>query len=315
MRILWQELKKIVRQSLGTENMFGYRSTVANQLYLLYCFSGHIYFTDKVDKRVKYFWYSLVSSQLILSWVLGWSYLWYDDKNDLVLMLNMATSIGCVHMEMLGFPFILHLFGDRIEAMIECVDRLMNIKLQTTVLNDVKKYFSFFFIPLFVCTLVFLSASFLDVILFFEQDKVSNYVYYAFPPPLVQKYSSFASFMMATCVTDILFVVEILEVSLVLALMLYWSIICCGQMISIKDGLESRTRDLNLYSDAELALLPEWRRIIECTLKRAIREFQIATRLMKYMRGCVESIGTIYIIATFCYGVALLYACLSVSNL
>ncbi|XP_065224027.1 uncharacterized protein LOC135848150 [Planococcus citri] len=314
MRILWHELKKITRQSLGTENIFGYRSTVANQLYLLYCFCGKIYFTDKVDKRVKYLWYSLVSSQLIFSCVLGWSYLWYDDKNDLVLMLNMSMSIGCIHTTTLGFPFILYLFSDRIEAMIDFVDGLMNVKFQNTVLKDVKKYFSFFFTSLFVCVLVFLLASFLDVILFFEEDKVSIYAYYAYPPPMVQKYSSFGSFMMATGVTGILFVVITLEVWLVFALMLYWSIICCSQLTSVKDGLHARTCDLNQYSDTEIALSQEWRGIFECTLKRSIREFQMATRLINYMRGYVESICTILFIALFCYGVALLYACLSVST-
>ncbi|XP_065222145.1 uncharacterized protein LOC135846790 [Planococcus citri] len=316
MKILCQEFKKIWRQMLGTENIFGFKSTVANQLYLLYCFSGHIYFTDKVHKQVKYIWCGLVSCQILFSYIFGLSYLWYDEKNDLVKMLYTANSFGAIHMATLGFPLLSHLFGDRVQAMIKFVDSFSNIQSsstfdQNTVLEDVKKYFLIFTTPLITSALVYMFGCVPDVVLFFEEDKVRDYFYYPYPPPMVQKCSSLTSFMIMGSATSMLFLLMLFEFYSVFGFMLYWNIICCNQLIVVKNELNARTVRLNEYSDHEVKSLREWNGIFKRTLERSITGLQLATRLTNELREFFEAIVTIIAITAFGYGVALLYFCFS----
>ncbi|XP_065216442.1 uncharacterized protein LOC135842754 [Planococcus citri] len=316
MKILWQELKKIFRQLRGSENIFGYKSTVANQLYLLYCFAGHIYFTDKVHKRVKYFWYGIVSCQLLYSSVIGLEYLWLEKKIDLMLKLHVVNFVGMINSTAVFYPIIMYLCRDRIEALIQHVDNILLLDLgsglkQKKMIADAKKYFALYLIPSVICVLVYSLASIPNIVLFFEEEKISNGLFYAYPPPLVQKYTSMWLYLIATGIIFIVYALTMAQGWSALGFILYWNLICCAQLTSTKDYLHAGTCDLNAYTDEQVKFSDDWNGIFDCMLEHSIKEFQHATRMINYVRELFEGIGTILVTNGFWVGMISLYTCFS----
>ncbi|XP_065215653.1 uncharacterized protein LOC135842228 [Planococcus citri] len=316
MKLLWLELKKIAAQLRGSGKIFGYESTVANQLYLLYCFAGHIYFTDKVHKRVKYFWYGIVSYQLLYSSVISLEYLCLERKTDLMVKLHVLNFACMINTAAIIFPLIVYLCGDRIEALIQHVDDILMLDLgsglkQKKIIADAKKYFALYLIPSAISYLVLTFASVPDVVLFYEEEKLSNSLYYAFPPPLIQKYTSMWLYLIATGIIFIVYALTLAQAWSSLGFVLYCSIIVCVQLTSTKNFLRSRTRDLNVYTDDQVKHSADWNGMFNCMLEHGILEFQQVTRMINYLRKLFEGIGTMLVINGLWIGMILLYTYLT----
>lgn len=284
---LIREVVKIIRQSRGSQNIFGYRSTVANQLYLLYCFSGHIYFCNKIHKQVKYLWCFVIACQLTFASTIALDYLWYLSIDDVMMLFNVINAIGAIQMTTMGIPSIVYLFGDRIEKMIKHVDDILAQEInsggfkQHKIMADSKQRFASFLAPYSVCSVVYFSVCVLDLVLFFEEYKATNYLYYPYPPPMVQTYGSdFRLIFVMQFLTSLMFMFMIFESFSVFSLVLYWNVICCNELIDISTYLFSRSRGLNNYEsmDDGYRVLARWDTVFECTLEHSIKKFQKTTQ-------------------------------------
>lgn len=284
MKILCRELMKLARQLRGSENIFGYKSTVANQIYLFYCFCGKIYFTDKIDKRIKYLWCGISSCQVLLSYVIGGTYLWSDDVsgNDMIMMFNVANVVGNLHAVEFVIPLISFLYRNSIEAMIDRVDDILTINgisdsNQEKVMVDARNNFLSFFGLWFIFITITLSICFFDVALLFEESKVENYLYYGLPVFLIRKYSSMGSFFIVNGILTISFAMAMLQGWMALGVSSYWSTVWYSELMVLRDELNSAMRNLNAYFGEDSAISDDWNKAFERVLKRSIGKFRKIT--------------------------------------
>ncbi|XP_065199608.1 uncharacterized protein LOC135831214 isoform X2 [Planococcus citri] len=229
-----------------------------------------------------------------------------------MLKLHVVNLVGMINSTTILCPIIMYLCRDRIEAMIQLVDNILMLDLgsgfkKKKILSDAKKYFAVYLIPHVICCLVYSFASIPDVVLFFEEEKLSNSLYYAFPPPLVQKYASIWLFLIATGIIFIVFALTMAQGWSVFSLILYWNIICCAQFTSIKNYLHAGTCDLNAYTDEQVKFSDDWNEVFDCMLEHSIKEFQCAIRIIGYLRGLFEGIATMLVTNGFWIGMIALY--------
>ena len=286
---LYRELKKFTKQIYGSENIFGYKSTEANQLFAFYCIFGKIYFTNKINPWVKYLWYLLNLSEISFFCIIGWVFFWYDTNNDLMLKLNVANAIGANFVEIFGFPLIVYLYGNEIDTMIKLVDDI----LQTTTKADVshrldqesptiKKgtIFASVLGPMILCFMVIYSfICYFDMILFYDAKKVKNYLYYAYPTPLMQDYGTLRYFFIANSISTFFLEIYMFQLMSSLAIALQWNRICCHELIRIKDDFDSATRRLteHIEDDTGEITWKQWNRDFQSITRRATERFQKIT--------------------------------------
>ncbi|KAL6955806.1 hypothetical protein U1Q18_050262 [Sarracenia purpurea var. burkii] len=177
---------------------------------------------------------------------------------------------------------------------------------QSSVIADAKKYLSWFLTPFVEFDVIYSSICVLDIELFFEPDKPINYLYYPLPPPMVHQYTSSRIFFVVDGLVFVLITMALVQAWLAFGLILYWNVICCNELISIRNDLNATTSVLNQHFE-EGKFIVGWDDVFEGALQRAIKKYQKTTLLINYLRGFVETIGTILIIAAFLYGVAFLH--------
>lgn len=100
--------EKIIKQLRGTLNIFGYRSTTANQLYLFYCIGGNIYFDKKIHPILKYSWGTVNLCGVLSSCTTGLACLLYDTTQDVRKLLDIALAIGMSTDLSVVFPAIVY---------------------------------------------------------------------------------------------------------------------------------------------------------------------------------------------------------------
>ncbi|XP_065224465.1 uncharacterized protein LOC135848481 [Planococcus citri] len=326
MTLLWEELKKIVRQLRGLQNIFGYKSTVANQIFLFYCFCGKIYFTDKIHPGVKYLWYILVLSELLISYALTLVYFLYDDEHDVMMMLSAANVVSTSNVAVFGFPLISYICGDHIEAIIDQVDDIFASEENPTgdshsgvkqlrVLADVKNVFWSLLGFFGVCCVVYLFICFFDVVLFFKEEKVKNdYYYYMSPIPPMRKHGSFKLFFIFNGVSTFVFGMFLVKLISVFSVVLYWNTVCRNELICLRDEFHKKSRSLSECMEKGAwtgGTLKKWNRDFNAVIVRGVVKFQETVFLINYLKTFIEVIGSFVTPLAFFYGVAVLYICLS----
>ncbi|XP_065204132.1 uncharacterized protein LOC135834228 [Planococcus citri] len=311
-----QELKKMIRQLRGSENIFDYKSTVANQLYLLYCFSGNIYFTDKISKRVKFLCYSVILCQLLISYSIGLTYfrdIMSASNKNFTMMFDVSSVFGCYQIIEFGFPLISYFYGDRIETMIDHVDAILSSECtlnQNEIMAHAKEKCRLFMGLFAIFCLVYLSAGSFEVILFFDEAKIKNYLYYAAPPPLIGQIEGLLMYFIFNCVLASSYILASLKVWSVLSIVLYWNIICCDQLVSLRDGLGTKMRD---FAESQESW-NTWNVIFERNVANCAKRFQNIMRLVDYLRGFTETIASFYTLASFAFSVLCLHVCVLVRS-
>lgn len=238
---LFREFVKIIKQVglFEAENMFGYRKTLANQLYLMHIVLGSIYWTDKLHWPIKLLYLIPNVSQLIVGTVLCVLYLIHGFKGDFILFTQFAFLILLIIYLIMIVPWANWVFGDDIETMIDLVDRMLIERLPgcgfqhkgiINIRNTLIRDFFIFSIPL----LVYMSAGTCDVLMFYEEEKVKNFIYYTTPFPNIREYGSlkfllFVNIGIASLVGSVPFV----QLWSIIAMPFVWAAICHNEVIYI----------------------------------------------------------------------------------
>lgn len=281
---IFKELKKIAKQIQGSENIFGYKTTEANRLFIFYCIFGNIFFTDKVNRWVKYFWYLLNLCEILFFFVTGLAYFWYEANDDIMLKINIANAIGAFYVQIFGFPLISHLYGDSIETTIELVDDILTIKGSSAFdhrphMIDVGVVFGSILGPMVVSFMViYASICFFDVVLFFDEAKVKNYLYYAYATPLMQEYGTMRYFIVANGISTLLLEIYMFQLFSTLAILLQWNTVCCNELIGVRKDFDDGTRHLNEHIEKCEKTWNEWNGEFENVVQSGIKRFQKIVR-------------------------------------
>lgn len=271
---LYRELKKIIKQMYGSENIFGYKSTAANRLYVFYCFIGKIYSTKKVNHWVKYLWYVLVSSEILFSYFIGLGYLLYDEHTDLMMMFNVANALGANTVATLGFPLVSYFYSADIKAMIELVDDILTTRGQQLVVVDERKGFGWILGPIVVGISIYSLIGVFDVVLFFEEEKLKNYLYYTYPVPLIQRYGTFGYFFFINGISIMVSGLSMFELVSSLAIVLQWNIVCGDELIRIKNDFHAKTFHMEWRIEKGDESWKDWNRDFESAVERGIERFR-----------------------------------------
>lgn len=255
MKALWKSLKKILNQIRGKENIFGYKSTAANQLYLLYCLNGKIYFTHKIHRQVKYLWLVPLTLEISICYFAVVTNLWYDSERDFMMMFDMMNLLGVCNMAVFVFPLISYWFRDNIETMIEAVDeiivmrsrsKLASYSEKTRSIMSLKKVFVFnvsIFCASFMVTFLYL----FDVVIFFEMRKIQSRFYYPLSIPLAKPFRSQDNFFIFNFCLSLVIVQIFGRCFSTLFFMIYWSVTCHNELIHTTNEINTLSNHLNAY--------------------------------------------------------------------
>lgn len=250
--MIWlEELVKIYQQILGKKNIFGYKTTLANQLYLMYCFLGKIHSTDKLHRQTKCVWLlghylpPVVGYLLVISWSVA--YVLDGSKQDFLTLLYTTFIVSLATTLCFGIPLSTYWFRVDIESMIRRLDnilakrpnicaRVKTIHLRKMITND----FLLFWTPMTIYTYV----CYFDVIFFFEEEKLRNILYYPIPFPYVYQYGSAKIFFCCYFVYSFVCFVVYIESYSQLIFLKTWAALCYNEIMFICDDLNNQSRSL-----------------------------------------------------------------------
>ncbi|XP_065207317.1 uncharacterized protein LOC135836420 isoform X1 [Planococcus citri] len=314
MLLLWKELKKIIRQVRGKENMFGYKTTTANQLYLLYCFTGEIYSSDKIHRQVKYFWFIPLTFEISVCYFAVITNLWYGTKKDLMMMFDTMNLLGVCNMSVCILPLISYWFCEDIKAMIAGVDEICalrsisheyNKKRKKGIIN-VKKIIltnaGIFFFS-FLVTFVYLFEAWM----FFDEWKMNSRFYYTLSVPLAERYRNQTNFFLFNGLTSLVIVQLFCRCFSTLAFMLYWSMTCHNELVRAADEMNIILNNLNACIDEEDNPTEVWNRRLIQVLIRYVQRLQKISTIIDHFRGFYQVICSITVPTSFFVVVAQLH--------
>lgn len=99
----------------------------------------------------------------------------------------------------------------------------------------------------FTCITINLTICFLDVALFFEEDKVKNYLYYTQPVFVMRKYNSIGLYFIVNGISTIIFVMMAVNAWMPLGIISYWSMVWYNELILLRDELNTAMQHLDVY--------------------------------------------------------------------
>lgn len=222
--------------------MFGYRNTTTNQLFLFYCFCGKIFFTDKIHKPVKYFWIVLHSIGMLLGNVLGIMYVCQDMEKNLWTHLNVLNFVAISLFLGLYIPIGLYYYAEDVEKTIDMIDTLITSEALDKDDIDVMKIIVPKNIFPFICGIIYMSASIVDAMVFYEEEKLKNYMYYTYPFPALEDNGNISFFLASNIICNLIFGFLLFEWIAAVAFILVWRACCFNGLISISNRIRSRTK-------------------------------------------------------------------------
>lgn len=208
---------KIKRQLFRQENIFGYNTALANQLYAFYCILGtERYFTDQFHFSTKVFFFIWHFAGLIIPFVIFYKYDLFFEKNDLILLLHVLFAIVSCFFYRAFVPLLLYWYGDDFKRIMKDADSkiwdersiLSKLKNPIDIKSVAMKNVIFFCSFLSVFTLI----TTFDVLVFYDEKKVKDYSYYVFPLPNVEKNGNIWIFLTVSgsaIITDVGFISEV----------------------------------------------------------------------------------------------------------
>ncbi|XP_065203009.1 uncharacterized protein LOC135833233 isoform X1 [Planococcus citri] len=288
------DLVKIMNQIRGKENIFGYKSTIANQFYLAYCFMGGIYISKEFHRHTKIFWFSWTLSMVLLCLFQLVSYLLFSDEKDIVTLLYtvfvfMAPFFACIVV-----PYIsVFRFGKNLHDVIQIADYVIinhNIHKKSTEL--LKKLLLYIILYECLTASIFYSSCALSVIFFYEEEKVKNYNYYFIYAPKLDQYGSPQLFVIYNTIAALCSLSVVITYPMISFLLVFCTVV-------FQNGIQQIIIDLNsLDSNNDMTL--ETYKIVEQKFKRTIitiikcvRDFQVACKMIECFRGFYETLAAI----------------------
>ncbi|XP_065206945.1 uncharacterized protein LOC135836201 [Planococcus citri] len=290
-----RDFKKMFNQAFGKENMFGFKTTLANQMYLLYCIIGNIYYTDKIHQKTKRVWFWIVyiiCLPIVVSILLCIVY--GRQTGDLVLLIYIGFAIMLSLIELFVKPAItVFWYGSNIEQMISMADKILmkTSPIMHTSNNylDAKKIIRNILIELAITLVLYTSVAFLDVMFFYEEEKVKNYMYYIAPLPGLVEFGSFKFYIIyqltlcgTTCGVLIIYMVHrVISVP--------WAVICHNEAQRIINELNSLSEDIDINIDTYKSIEPKFRHV----LKKCVQDIKNLNRFISTYRGFFEIIASL----------------------
>ncbi|XP_065214001.1 uncharacterized protein LOC135841118 [Planococcus citri] len=282
-----RDIKKIVLQIFGIENMFGFETTLANQLYLFYCMSGNMYYTDKIHRKTKFVWFCSIYSVFIQIAFSILSYLIYGRQTgDLLLLVYTGFMSMLAVIALLVKPAIMFAYRNEIERMILMADLMQKKKKsQSKGEFDAKQILMTGLTAYFIPIIPYFLITALDIVLFYEGEKIYNYVYYLVPLSGLEHYGSPELYSFVTIVSvgqgiscELVFIGEFL-------LPLPWIVVCHNEAQRIIDELNSLGTDVDINIDNYESMEPKFKNVLE----KCIQDINDLRRLISIFRGYVEA--------------------------
>ena len=274
-------LVKITKQIRGTENIFGYHSTTSNQLHLLYCISGEIYFGDKIRPFVRYSWFVVNLFGVIIPFTSGPSCLLHDNIQDARQLMDIATAVGIATDISIVLPCILYYYRSNIENTIDGIDKILSkpiskINIQRTRIKPIIIR-NFYIMSALICVHSF--TCILDIVLFYEEEKVKNFQYYMFPWPDIENNGSSVLFIFDSLLlmfgSPLYWFLWIAGVTMIAL----WGTTCHNELMYLKDRLDFNMNRLNSLIINGYEKSQKWHRTFNQTLIKHMEDFETINRL------------------------------------
>ncbi|XP_065215341.1 uncharacterized protein LOC135841999 [Planococcus citri] len=292
-----REVKKLIKQACGQENMFGYQTTLANQLYLMHLISGRTYSTDKLHWHIKLAYFVPNFAMFCQVFIICALYCNYGFEGDLILMTQVAFF------EMLGIsstliiPLASCMFGDGIDTMVELVDRLLVERrslggdVQKEGIVNIRTWMIINYSALCALSFVYLGAGTCDIIMFYEEEKVKNYIYYSIPFPYIEEYGSMRLLLFVNLGTpSFIGMLNSITMLSAIAMPLIWAAVCHNEVIHICHDLRASSTPRNI--------------------KLVTKSYQRVARIIKNFREFYNIVGTLTLVQVLAMAIAYAYVVL-----
>ncbi|XP_065203041.1 uncharacterized protein LOC135833256 [Planococcus citri] len=288
-----KDIVKIVNQVRGKENIFGYKSTIANQFYLVYCFLGEIYFSTMFHRHTKIFlclWqsfgFSVASIQLV-------SYLFFGGNEDAAAFIYTIFIIMIIVFCYIIVPYIsvIRYRSDLLDA-IQIADHIiMKRKLddhKTEKELNLEKWIMQVVLYNGLTILLYTSICGVSVSLFYEEEKVKNHIYYHIHPPRVEKYGSLSFFLAFTMVTNVAGSSLYLTLPTISFILGFCGILFHNEIQKIIEDLNSLSSDPITFESYK-SMQPKFKNaIIKCD-----KDYHCAIKMIERFRGFYESLADV----------------------
>ncbi|XP_065226785.1 uncharacterized protein LOC135850024 [Planococcus citri] len=289
-----KDVKKLINQALGKENMFGFKTTLANQMYLLFCLIGNVYFTEKIHRKTKLVWFCCANGVLLF---VGFSFIFClifaKPMEDILLLVYMVYEVTYTSMEVIVKPAIaIFWYRDEIEQMISMADKIL-LKQQLTKGSyendlDVNKIMKYSSVVLVMSILLYNTITLTDLILFYEEEKVKNYMYYVTPLPGLTKFGSMTLYMAYTVLFSSFSFGGFILIILHRVFAIPWAVICHNETQRIIKELNSVSEDVDINIDTFKRIEPKFRYV----MRKCIRDINDLNRFVTSFRGFFETIAS-----------------------
>lgn len=259
--------------------MFDYHTTPANQLYLLCCLFGNIYFTDKIHIHVKLIWYFMASCHVLLTYYVGLVFILYNKKKPIMMSLYVIGLQFMGNVVQIGLPLMCYYCRTNIRSMIRKVDKIYqdrsagdvyktdaSLDPKMVIIGNLSMYVACNFVRLFSCIL--------DAIIFYDEAKLNNYLYYIYPLPKIINVTSLAVFLFINACFNLIFMFAMMQWLALLAFMLFWSTICYNQLILVSYKLDIETAYMTGYVEKTNQPSKAWNRAFKRSLIQGVKKFQ-----------------------------------------
>ncbi|XP_065209423.1 uncharacterized protein LOC135837908 [Planococcus citri] len=304
-----RDAKKVINQLFGKENMFGFETTLANQMYLLYCVVGNVYYTDKIHRKTKLVWFWFVYIAWLPAFFTFLLYIVYGRQTgDLVLVIYMGFLVAFMLMESIVRPAIaVYWYRNDIEQMISMADKILTKTPSTAPRTstsdkylDAKKIISTILVELGIIVVLYVSCVTLDVIFFYREEKIKNYMYYLAPLFGLEQFATLEFYIVFHLILYGLSCGIFITYTAHRLICVPCAVICHNEAQRIINELNSLSEGTDINIDTYKSIEPKFRYVI----KKCIRDISNLNRFISTYRGFFETIASLTLPISLYVGVA-----------
>ncbi|XP_065217488.1 uncharacterized protein LOC135843500 [Planococcus citri] len=288
------DIVKIVNQMRGKENIFGYKSTTANQFYLVYCFLGEIYFSTTFHRHTKLFLFWWQMSGLLVGCCQVVSYSFYGSTEDAadILYTIFVIMIATLCYVLVPYISVIHYRSDLLDV-IQIADHIimkreLNSHSKTEKEFNLGKWIKNIFLYNCLTLSIYCSICYVSVLLFYEDEKVKNVIYYLVYPPKIEQYGSLPFFLIFSTVVNLAAASLFLGIPMISLIFVF-----CG--IIFHNEIQKIIEDLNLLNlnpitiESYRSMQPKFKNsIIKC-----VKDYQSAIKMIECFRGYYETLAAV----------------------
>ncbi|XP_065203042.1 uncharacterized protein LOC135833258 isoform X1 [Planococcus citri] len=285
------DIVKIVNQIRGKQNIFEYKSTIANQFYLVYCFLGEIYFSTTFHRHTKIFLFSWQISGFLAGCIQPVSYLFYGGNEDAAAFLYTIFVIMIIVFCYVLVPYtsVIRYRSDLLDAIQIANHIIMKRELdghKTEKELNLGKWIKHIVLYNCLTISVYSLICCVSVSLFYEEEKVKNHIYYHVHPPRIEQYGSLSFFLIFSIVTNLAATSLFLILPMISFIFAFCGIVFHNEIQKIIEDLNSLSSD-PITIESYKSMQPKFKNaIIKC-----VKDYQRAIKMIECFRGFYESLA------------------------